>query len=120
MSPAAESGEHTGSGADAADGRLLWRCRRGMKELDILLERFARRALPQAAAAERRAFERLLALPDPLLAGYLLGGERPGERELCELTARIRDLCHGSPAMLNFYTGSQSIQRATRRPSAEG
>jgi len=24
-------------------GRLLWRCRRGMKELDLLLERFGRR-----------------------------------------------------------------------------
>ncbi len=67
-----------------------------MKELDILLERFARQALPQAAAAERQAFERLLKLPDPLLAGYLLGQERPGDAELAELTARIRDLGHGS------------------------
>jgi antitoxin CptB len=79
-----------------APGRLLWRCRRGMKELDILLERFVRQALPQAPVLERQAFERLLELPDPLLAGYLLGQERPGDRELAELTARIRDLCHGS------------------------
>jgi len=83
--------------AETAGGQLLWRCRRGMKELDILLERFARQALPRAPAAERLAFERLLGLPDPLLAGYLLGEDRPGDRELCELTARIRDLCHGSP-----------------------
>ncbi|MGP8033943.1 MAG: succinate dehydrogenase assembly factor 2 [Steroidobacteraceae bacterium] len=80
----------------AAPGRLLWRCRRGMKELDILLERFARQALPQAAAAERQAFERLLELPDPLLAGYLLRRKRPGDAELAALTARIRDLGHGS------------------------
>jgi antitoxin CptB len=83
--------------ADAAPGRLLWRCRRGMKELDILLERFARGSLPRAGDAERRAFERLLGLPDPLLAGYLLGEDRPGDRELRELTARIRDPGHGSP-----------------------
>ncbi|MGH8260259.1 MAG: succinate dehydrogenase assembly factor 2, partial [Steroidobacteraceae bacterium] len=29
-----------------ADSRLLWRCRRGMKELDLLLERFAREDYP--------------------------------------------------------------------------
>ena len=82
--------------ADAAPGRLLWRCRRGMKELDFLLERFARHSLARAGAAERQAFERLLGLPDPLLAGYLLGDDRPGDPELRELTARIRDPGHGS------------------------
>jgi antitoxin CptB len=85
-----------GSSAPGA-GRLLWRCRRGMKELDVILERFAREALPGAGAVERRAFERLLGLTDPLLAGYLLGGQRPTDPELQALTARIRDLCHGSP-----------------------
>jgi antitoxin CptB len=85
-----------GSSAQGA-GRLLWRCRRGMKELDVILERFARAALPGAGEVERRAFERLLGLADPLLAGYLLGEERPTDPELQALTARIRDLCHGSP-----------------------
>lgn len=80
--------------AAAASGRLLWRCRRGMKELDVILERFARAALPGAPAAERAAFERLLTLPDPVLAGYLLEGERPDDPELEALTARVRDLCH--------------------------
>jgi antitoxin CptB len=81
-----------GAPPPGAPGRLLWRCRRGMKELDVLLERFAREALPGAAAAERAAFERLLGLPDPLLAGYLLGEDRPGEPELTQLTKRIRGL----------------------------
>ena len=78
-------------------GRLLWRCRRGMKELDVILERFARQGLTRASAAERRAFERLLGLPDPLLAGYFLGEERPADPELRLLADRIRDLCHSSP-----------------------
>jgi antitoxin CptB len=81
----------------ATPGRLIWRCRRGMKELDLVLERYARRALPGAAPGELRAFERLLALPDPLLAGWLLGEERPADAELRALAGRIRDLCHGSP-----------------------
>jgi antitoxin CptB len=78
-------------------GRLLWRCRRGMKELDVILERFARQGLTQASAAERRAFERLLGLPDPLLAGYFLGEERPADPELRLLADHIRDLCHSPP-----------------------
>jgi antitoxin CptB len=67
-----------------------------MRELDVLLEGFARHALPGAPASERRAFERLLELPDPLLAGYLLRGDRPADHELAALTTRIRDLCHAS------------------------
>ena len=78
-------------------GRLLWRCRRGMKELDVILERFAREGLIRASPAERQAFERLLGLPDPLLAGYFLGQERPADPELRSLAARIRDLCHSYP-----------------------
>jgi antitoxin CptB len=69
--------------------RLLWRCRRGMKELDVLLERFVRGALA-GNEVELDTFEELLALPDPLLAGYLLGGNTPPEAHLARLTAAIR------------------------------
>lgn len=82
---------------DRAGQRLLWRCRRGMKELDVILERYARQGLGAASPAERRAFERLLGLPDPLLAGYFLGNQCPGDPELQRIAARIRDLCHGCP-----------------------
>ena len=68
---------------------LLWRCRRGMKELDVLLERYAAAALPQAGAIERRLLARLLARPDPELAGYFLGGEVPSEPQIAALVTRI-------------------------------
>jgi succinate dehydrogenase flavin-adding protein (antitoxin of CptAB toxin-antitoxin module) len=61
-----------------------------MKELDLLLERFARGPLAQASAAERAGFEELLSLPDPLLADYLLGGMTPGRAPLARLVTRIR------------------------------
>jgi antitoxin CptB len=92
--PRARAEEATPAGTP---GRPLWRCRRGMKELDVILERFAREGLAGASAAEWGAFERLLGLPDPVLAGYFLGKERPADPELRTLAARIRDLCHGSP-----------------------
>ena len=76
--------------ATASLRRALWRCRRGMKELDVLLERFARAALPAAPPVERVLFERLLECPDPLLAGYFLGGDLPADPELAGLVRRIR------------------------------
>ena len=45
-----------------------------MKELDLLLGGWVRDRFDQADAAQRTEFEALLALPDPLLAGYLLAG----------------------------------------------
>ena len=74
----------------AAAGRVLWRCRRGMKELDVLLERYARVGLPSAAAADQVTFEALLELPDPQLAGYFLAGQTPADPVLARLVARIR------------------------------
>ena len=68
---------------------LLWGCRRGMKELDVLLERYAAAVLPRAGADERRLLARLLDHPDPELAGYFLGGEVPPEPEMAGLVKRI-------------------------------
>jgi antitoxin CptB len=71
-------------------GQILWRCRRGIRELDLLLERYARGGHLTAPAAERARFEALLELPDPLLAWYLLSGEPPADPALAPLIARIR------------------------------
>jgi antitoxin CptB len=57
--------------------RLEWRCRRGMKELDLLLVRYLRNHYPAAASDERAAFVEFLELPDPDIAGYLLAGDSP-------------------------------------------
>ncbi|TLZ09739.1 MAG: succinate dehydrogenase assembly factor 2 [Gammaproteobacteria bacterium] len=61
-----------------------------MKELDVMLERFAHHALPDACPRQRRALEELLSLPDPLLAAYLLGESAPPEPHLAALARAIR------------------------------
>jgi len=58
---------------DEEGRRLLWRCRRGMKELDILLERYVHSRLAQASTEDRATLKQLLDLPDPELADYLFG-----------------------------------------------
>ena len=59
--------------------KLEWRCRRGMKELDLLLVRYLREQHPEASAEERAAFEQFLELPDPQIARYLVWGDIPSD-----------------------------------------
>lgn len=79
--------------ADARElSRFRWRCRRGMRELDVLLLRYLERRLPQAGPDERDAFASLLDLPDPELFGYL-AGRRPraaADPMIEHVVARIR------------------------------
>ena len=60
-----------------------------MKELDVLLSRYARERFPGAPAARQAAFEALLALPDPQIADYLLGYGVPPEAELAAVVTAI-------------------------------
>jgi antitoxin CptB len=69
-------------------GRLRWRCRRGMKELDILLARYMDERFCSAPAEEQEAFRGLLEFQDPLIYAYCLGQERPPEH-LAVLIERI-------------------------------
>ncbi len=49
---------------DAEQRRLAWRCRRGMLELDIVLQRFVKEKFNELSLAEIEAFDQLLDLPD--------------------------------------------------------
>ncbi|MDZ4141909.1 MAG: succinate dehydrogenase assembly factor 2 [Methylotenera sp.] len=44
--------------------RLSWRCRRGLLELDIILQRFSENHLTDLSTQELLAFDYLLDLPD--------------------------------------------------------
>ncbi|SDW79909.1 succinate dehydrogenase assembly factor 2 [Nitrosomonas communis] len=44
--------------------RLYWRCRRGLLELDIVLQRFLDKYYAQLDEAQLNTFESLLLLPD--------------------------------------------------------
>lgn len=61
--------------------KLEWRCRRGMRELDVLLMRYLDRDFDAAEPDERAAFELLLSLQDPeildLLTGRLVAQDLP-------------------------------------------
>ena len=52
--------------------KLKWRCRRGMRELDVLLERYLDRRFLNASSEEQVLFEAFVDLPDDPLIEWLL------------------------------------------------
>ena len=79
--------------ADEAElRRLRWRCRRGMRELDQLFERYLDHRWKQASDAERGVFLRLLACEDDRLWRWFLGYDAADDAELQTLVDCIRAL----------------------------
>ena len=76
------------------DSQLRWQCRRGMRELDILLTDYLENDYSQSSEAQKQAFRELLGLPDPDLIGYLLGGQTPRDIALANVVSQIRDCPH--------------------------
>jgi antitoxin CptB len=77
-----------------SDSQLRWQCRRGMRELDILLTNYLDNDYPQSGEAQKQAFCELLALPDADLIAYLLGGQTPADTALANVVSQIRDRPH--------------------------
>lgn len=69
--------------------RLSWHCRRGMLELDLILERFIPR-LDTLNEHEIQLFDHLLSTPDPQLFAWLMGHEDPEDTDLRTIVAVIR------------------------------
>ena len=72
--------------------RLRWRCRRGTRELDLVLSAWLETAFEHSSAQQRAEFEQLLELPDPELERYLLWGARPDAPARAALVQAIRGL----------------------------
>ena len=70
--------------------RLRWHCRRGMKELDVLLERFLHRHRQPLAAGRWPELETLLETEDDLLWDWLQNPDAEQAAPWRPLLERIR------------------------------
>jgi antitoxin CptB len=70
--------------------RIRWRCRRGMLELDLTLQRFLAGYLTQLDHADLEVLEALLTLPDNDLLELVLGQRTPSA-ESAKLVQLMRD-----------------------------
>jgi antitoxin CptB len=62
--------------------RARWRCRRGLLELDIVLQRFMDKYYPQLSDTELQQFATLLDLPDNDLWDMITTRKEPGDASL--------------------------------------
>lgn len=69
--------------------RLKLRCRRGMKELDVLFQHYLDAHYPSANPEEIHHFDELLDMQDPLLFAMILDME-PVPEAYANLIAKLR------------------------------
>ena len=70
--------------------RLKWLCRRGMKELDLLMDGYLEEEYAQASAEDQRAFVTLLEYQDPLLLDLLFARCEDPDPAVQSLVERLR------------------------------
>ena len=72
--------------------RLRWQCRRGMLELDLVLERFLGENYAQLTARQRQEFETLLELEDHDLWALVSGRDATDDPQLAAMIERLREV----------------------------
>ncbi len=70
--------------------RIAWRCRRGMRELDLLLEKFLASGLDSLQDRDLGGLERLLEQPDQDILAWLTGATRPADAEARRIVDLLR------------------------------
>lgn len=69
--------------------RLLWACRRGMLELDVLFRPFVEEAYDDLAPEQQQVFKRLLTCDDPDLFAWFMGHQVCEDAELAQMVSII-------------------------------
>ncbi|HRD71044.1 MAG TPA: succinate dehydrogenase assembly factor 2 [Legionella sp.] len=70
--------------------RLTWHCRRGMLELDLILQRFMDAKIDELNEQELNSFDLLLNYTDPELFSWLMGHTDPEDKALYDIVTLIR------------------------------
>ncbi|OGT44083.1 MAG: hypothetical protein A3F42_00060 [Gammaproteobacteria bacterium RIFCSPHIGHO2_12_FULL_37_34] len=69
---------------------LRWACRRGMLELDVLLQHFLEKAYVGLSQADQTLFIQLLECSDQELFSWLIGQNRPSDQHLLRIIDLVR------------------------------
>lgn len=67
-----------------------WQCRRGMLELDLLLNNFVDKKIENLSPQQKESFELLLSYPDQTLLDLLLGNSISSDILLSEIIKEIQ------------------------------
>jgi antitoxin CptB len=71
--------------------RLAWQCRRGMRELDELLNGYLVQRYRRLDEPAQETFGRLLEYPDDVLLELLMGRMAPADKDVARIVQEIRN-----------------------------
>ena len=72
------------------ESRLRWRCRRGMRELDLVLLRYLEQTYAEAPVEEQAAFRQVLEMQDPEILDHLTDRADPPGGALGRVVETLR------------------------------
>ncbi|MDH3915883.1 MAG: succinate dehydrogenase assembly factor 2 [Chromatiales bacterium] len=75
--------------------KLRWRCRRGMRELDVVLLRFLDESYASLDEEDKVGFQQLLECQDPDILAYLTGRSIPSDGAIRNVIEGIRSSLGG-------------------------
>ena len=70
--------------------RLLWRCRRGIKEMDIILQEFINVSYDHLNDEDKNAFSKLLDEQDLDILNWIMGKDKPANDRLANIINIIK------------------------------
>ena len=74
----------------AADyNRLVWHSRRGMLELDLMLEPFVKQCYPDLPEEDKARYRQLLESEDQDLFSWFLGRATPQDEDIANIVGKI-------------------------------
>ena len=78
--------------------RMQWAARRGMLELDLVLEPFVNTRYSDLSDLDRATFQRLMLCEDQELFSWLLQREEPEDKEFAAIIEQILKFARTAPA----------------------
>ena len=78
--------------------RMRWAARRGMLELDLVLEPFVQARYGSLDATDRARFRELMLQEDQDLFAWFLRREQPDDPELASIVSQVLDFARTPPA----------------------
>ena len=82
---------------DVELNRMRWAARRGMLELDLVLEPFVNACYTSLSERDRASFEQLMKSEDQDLFGWFLRREQPEDPELAQIVKQVLEFSRNRP-----------------------
>ena len=72
--------------------QLVWRCRRGIRELDVLFGQFLEKEYSKLDQQEQSTFHQMLEIQDPIIMDWLFDKYKPEDEAMLRLVRSLQDL----------------------------